>query len=67
MFLVVVFLGWINIGVFDRSETLPDGAPRHQADGTALVVKLISERREKLQGEMFQEEDEPELGIFSGI
>ncbi|MGI4744139.1 MAG: MGH1-like glycoside hydrolase domain-containing protein [Janthinobacterium lividum] len=31
------FLGLDNIGVFDRSSTLPDGAYLEQADGTAWV------------------------------
>ncbi|RZL15775.1 MAG: glucosidase [Hymenobacter sp.] len=32
------FLGLDNIGVFDRSATLPDGAYLEQADGTAWVA-----------------------------
>jgi hypothetical protein len=31
------FLGLDNIGVFDRSVTLPDGVSLHQADGTAWM------------------------------
>ena len=31
------FLGLDNIGVFDRSVTLPDGVRLHQADGTAWM------------------------------
>ncbi len=31
------FLGLDNIGVFDRSQRLPDGARLHQADGTAWM------------------------------
>jgi glycogen debranching enzyme len=31
------FLGLDNIGVFDRSVTLPDGVQLHQADGTAWM------------------------------
>ncbi len=31
------FLGLDNIGVFDRSVTLPDGVTLHQADGTAWM------------------------------
>ncbi|MEM9079139.1 MAG: glucosidase [Verrucomicrobiota bacterium] len=31
------FLGLDNIGVFDRSHALPDGAILHQADGTAWM------------------------------
>ena len=32
------FLGLDNIGVFDRSHSLPDGATLHQADGTAWMA-----------------------------
>ncbi|MEM1083837.1 MAG: glucosidase [Verrucomicrobiota bacterium] len=32
------FLGLDNIGVFDRSHHLPDGATLHQADGTAWMA-----------------------------
>ena len=32
------FLGLDNIGVFDRSQALPDGAYLHQADGTAWMA-----------------------------
>lgn len=32
------FLGLDNIGVFDRSQSLPDGATLHQADGTAWMA-----------------------------
>jgi hypothetical protein len=32
------FLGLDNIGLFDRSKPLPDGATLHQADGTAWMA-----------------------------
>lgn len=32
------FLGLDNIGVFDRSNSLPDGSVLHQADGTAWMA-----------------------------
>src|SRR5690606_35575895 len=34
------FLGLDNIGVFDRSSSLPGGGRRHQADGTAWMASF---------------------------
>jgi hypothetical protein len=36
------FLGLDNIGLFDRSKPLPDGAILHQADGTAWMAFFCS-------------------------
>lgn len=36
------FLGLDNIGLFDRSQPLPDGHSLHQADGTAWMASYCS-------------------------
>lgn len=58
---------WQNLLLFHEyfhAETGEGLGASHQTGWTALVVRLIRERREKLLGDLGRQEDEPDLGFF---